>query len=187
MFRFALLLLLASHPVSAQIANVGPKPSASTRDIERLRSTVVPDLRRALSNVYGAGYTLPELKREYKLCKFDYLSLGTLGIGIRVVWNGAPAPNSPFIGLYLKRGSHFQRLYTGDGFGPEVIKGRNVPDLVVGTTAGVCTEALTRLRFNGSSYEPDACIRHVQKSSGGCAAVKCSDNLPTFSDPYPPQ
>jgi hypothetical protein len=188
MRKIALLVLSVSLSVSAQDAVTGPYPSASKADIAHLRSTVLPDLKKALSTVLGSGYSeysAADMEYEYKRCVFEYVSLNSLGVGIRVSWNGLKAPNSPFIGLYVKRGNGFQRLYTGSGFGPEVIKGRKIPDLVVGDTSGSCSETLERLRFNGAVYKPNACIQRTVKNTGDCVAMKCTSNLPMFPDPDP--
>ncbi len=186
-FAVACLIFSVATFLHAQKAQLGPKPRAAPSDIRRLQAVVLPDLQGALTRAYGGSFSSVELSREYRHCRFDYLRLGRLGTGVRVSWDGAPAPNSAFTGLYLKRGHRFRRVYTGVGFGPEVIAGSKIPDLVVGSTNGVCTETLTRLHFDKAAYRPDACIRHIQGSDGNCKAVSCSDGLPAFPDPYPPE
>ena len=134
------------------VLSLGPKPRATPSDIRRLQGVALPDLQDALTRAYGEPFSPAEISREYRHCRFEYLRLGRLGIGVRVSWEGAPASSSAFICLYLKRGDHFLRIYTGVGFGPEIIAGSKTPDLVVGTTNGVCTETLTRLHFDNAAY-----------------------------------
>lgn len=179
-------LLLGCLAARAQVIQAPDDRPVSPKDVEHLRPAMWPDLRTAMS--LGLNERIPDADLQSackKECKFQYLSMGKLGTGITVSWNLSPAPNASLIALYLKRGSRFRRLYTGEGFGPEVIPGRPIPDLVVGTTTGACHEIFTRLRYTGRAYRPDACIQRMWSGENNCVAVPCGNGLPSFPDPYP--
>ena len=52
------LIFLASLPLEAQLANLVPKHSPSEPDVERLRPTMLPDLRDALPHGFDGATRL---------------------------------------------------------------------------------------------------------------------------------
>jgi hypothetical protein len=156
-----------------------------------LRPVVEHDLRRLLQNLYGTTPTKIEVDKEFTLCKFTRVNLGSLGEAVVVeAQPGHGVPNAAMLNVYARTKSGYRRVIEGAGFGPYVIPREDAPpDLVFGWTSGVCTARYNRYHYANGEYTVNGCAQedreHQPKSGELCAITSCEgpQKLPLFNPP----
>jgi hypothetical protein len=184
---------------SSAVAQEGPAKSSdvSPQEISRLRPALVPDIKEVLARVYNIpNATQADIAGELKRCKFAPLKLGELGRAILAEDDGPGGKNAVMLNIYVPAHGSYRRVVKEVGFGPTALKGRAVPDLVFGTSGGVCTATLVRYRYANGTYAADACDQEYQGDAGAgdaeagapddCAIKRCNGPkpLPTFPSPF---
>ena len=183
--------------------SIPSNPDVSAAERQRLRPVLLPDLKEVLARVYNIHQpTAADLESELKACHFLPLKLGALGRAILVEDRGPGGRNSVMLNVYLPAQGSYRRLIGETGFGPMVLKGdRPVPDLVFGTTMGVCHATRVRYRYTNGNYAPDACNQEYDDSAGDhsqadrriakegeneCPIKQCEGKirLPNFPSPF---
>lgn len=180
-------------PAGSAISTPTKSQGFSRRDLVLLRPVLLRDLIPTIKLVDNEPKpSASDVQDAFLSCRFTPLSLGQLGPVVLVEWDGGftGSINVPMLNIYIASGGSYRKIIEEGGFGPGIVpRANSAPDLLFGSTSGVCHATITRYRFADGKYAPDACDQEFSSNSVSVCQVKpCgeaahSKPLPTFPDP----